>query len=256
MQRVLSDTIATPGEKIQVTLTVKFGNIPGPARGLYVADNIPDSLVASLNTLSVKIGSMDVTDSVTIEQDSSGAIYNGASPVRWILESPPWYLNNLPIGANDSLVIKYDLTIPETAAVDTVYRFPNLLWVTALDSSETKKYEFGHENYPNPKIEVKSTIGLSTIEKSLPGKYSLSQNYPNPFNSSTIIIYKVPERGSVSLVIYDIHGRKVRTIVHQKQNANTYSVHFNADELASGVYFYKLQINADYIETKKMLLIR
>jgi len=94
----------------------------------------------------------------------------------------------------------------------------------------------------------------------LPTKYSLLQNYPNPFNPSTIIKYQIPrdvrgEKQEVRLVIYDILGREVATLVNKQQKAGDYEVSFNASNLTSGVYFYRLQ-SGSFIESKKMILLR
>jgi subtilisin-like proprotein convertase family protein len=94
-----------------------------------------------------------------------------------------------------------------------------------------------------------------TQEPGTPVKYDLSQNYPNPFNSSTRINYSIPKNSNVELKIYDMLGREVRTLVNEYQNAGNYMVMFNAGELASGVYFYKLSTDK-FSETKKMLITK
>lgn len=91
--------------------------------------------------------------------------------------------------------------------------------------------------------------------KQIPKQYSLSQNYPNPFNPSTNIEYQLPEAGKVSLVVYDILGRKVTTLVNKQQNPGSYKVTFNAENLASGVYIYRLRAS-NFVKTKKLILLR
>jgi len=83
----------------------------------------------------------------------------------------------------------------------------------------------------------------------------LSQNYPNPFNASTTINYGLPRQSHVSIVIYDILGRKVTTLIDKLQPAGYHQTIWNADDFSSGLYFYKLQAG-DYIETKTMMLIK
>jgi hypothetical protein len=85
--------------------------------------------------------------------------------------------------------------------------------------------------------------------------YSLAQNYPNPFNSSTKISFTLPERGKVSLKIYDMLGRKVKTLINRMMSSGIHGINFNAKSLPSGVYFYSLKVN-NYTETKKMILLR
>lgn len=93
------------------------------------------------------------------------------------------------------------------------------------------------------------------IEANIPEQFYLSQNYPNPFNPSTTIEYGLNEAGPVSLIVYDIIGRKIQTLVDQNQFEGNYKVNFNASSLASGVYFYRL-IAPNKILTKKMTLIK
>ena len=87
--------------------------------------------------------------------------------------------------------------------------------------------------------------------------FSLKQNYPNPFNPSTTIKYSIPSAGGVQNVIlkvYDVLGREVATLVNKEQKPGNYQIVFNASELSSGTYFYKLKAG-NFIETKKMLLL-
>ncbi|MCB0750400.1 MAG: T9SS type A sorting domain-containing protein, partial [Ignavibacteriae bacterium] len=83
----------------------------------------------------------------------------------------------------------------------------------------------------------------------------------NPFNPTTIIKYSVPNvvsnfsSNNVELKVYDVLGREIKTLVNQKQKAGNYEVSFDAKELSSGVYFYRLQ-SGDFIQTKKMMLLK
>jgi len=86
-------------------------------------------------------------------------------------------------------------------------------------------------------------------------EFELSQNYPNPFNPSTTIQYSIKERTPVQLVLYDILGREVEVLVNEEQAAGYYKVNFNAANLASGIYFYRLKAGS-FVETKKMLLVK
>ena len=88
-----------------------------------------------------------------------------------------------------------------------------------------------------------------------PDKFILYNAYPNPFNPVTNISYSIPAYGFVSLVIYNSLGQKVVDLVSMYQHAGTYNANFNADNLSSGIYYYKLQYN-NYISTKKVLLLK
>ena len=99
-------------------------------------------------------------------------------------------------------------------------------------------------------------------ENILPEKFNLSQNYPNPFNPSTTIRYQIPVGDAlsyaevhVSLIVYDILGREISTLVNEQKSPGNYKVEFNGNGLPTGIYFYQLRVD-NLIETKKMLLMK
>lgn len=93
------------------------------------------------------------------------------------------------------------------------------------------------------------------VNVSLPTEFALEQNYPNPFNNSTEIKYSLLNDGLVTLEIYSITGEKVKTIVKEIKAAGEYNVRFDASELATETYFYKIR-SGSFIETKKMVLLK
>jgi len=98
--------------------------------------------------------------------------------------------------------------------------------------------------------------GVSNSNSSmLPGSFRLSQNYPNPFNPVTRIKYSVPVQSSVKLILYDVLGKEVKTIVNEVKPAGEYIYDLNASSLSSGVYFYKLEADG-FIDTKRMILLK
>ena len=100
------------------------------------------------------------------------------------------------------------------------------------------------------------TTGAKDKKNQLPTEYKLYQNYPNPFNPTTKINYDLPKDAKVSIVIYDILGRQMLKLVNDEfKKAGSYSLTFNGQPFASGVYFYRL-ISDKYVEVKKMLLIK
>ena len=99
------------------------------------------------------------------------------------------------------------------------------------------------------------TTNAETELSQIPSYYILGQNYPNPFNPSTTIEYQVPGLSFVSLKVYDVLGNEIATLVNDEKPAGNYEIQWNASELPSGVYLYKLRA-ADFIETKKMLLMK
>jgi len=90
----------------------------------------------------------------------------------------------------------------------------------------------------------------------LPSVFFLGQNYPNPFNSSTKITYSISHSDFVILRIYNMHGQEVQTVVNKFKRAGNHTVNFDAKNFSGGIYFYKLQVGDNTIETKKMMLMR
>lgn len=99
------------------------------------------------------------------------------------------------------------------------------------------------------------TSAVSDHAGRVPEKFELEQNYPNPFNPATRIGFRISNFGFVSLKVYDVLGREVRTLVNEVKKPGSYEVRFDAGGLSSGVYFYRIQAGS-YSAIKKMMLIR
>ena len=93
------------------------------------------------------------------------------------------------------------------------------------------------------------------IENAVPPEYSLSQNYPNPFNPVTHLEFGISNPGFVSLKIYDMLGRELKTLVNEIKPAGRFKVEFDGSNFASGVYFYRIEAG-DFVQTKRMVLIK
>ncbi|MEI7485312.1 MAG: T9SS type A sorting domain-containing protein, partial [Ignavibacteriota bacterium] len=97
------------------------------------------------------------------------------------------------------------------------------------------------------------------VEVGVPGKYDLSQNYPNPFNPVTKINFELPFDSKVKMIIYDVTGREIKTMVNEVRTAGYYTIVYDGSDISSGIYFYRIIANAngkDYISTKKMAIIK
>ena len=102
---------------------------------------------------------------------------------------------------------------------------------------------------------VDLSTGITPISTNTPDNYSLYQNYPNPFNPTTKIRFNLAKSSSVKIVIYDVMGREIQSLVNESLKPGTYETTFDGSKLNSGVYFYKLT-SGDFTETKRMLLIK
>jgi hypothetical protein len=92
-------------------------------------------------------------------------------------------------------------------------------------------------------------------EDDVPVAYSLKQNYPNPFNPSTTIEYSLPDNELVKIKVYDVLGNEITTLVNDIQSAGTYKVSFDAKNLSTGVYFYRISAG-NFQEIRKMIFLK
>ncbi len=101
-----------------------------------------------------------------------------------------------------------------------------------------------------------NSVSIKNISEIIPDNYRLFQNYPNPFNPITKIKFSIPERNIITLKIYDMTGKEISAIINQNLTAGSYEYEFDASNLPSGVYFYKLTSGSKFSEVKKMVLIK
>ncbi|MCF8239794.1 MAG: T9SS type A sorting domain-containing protein [Melioribacteraceae bacterium] len=101
----------------------------------------------------------------------------------------------------------------------------------------------------------KSTIATGIEDEGISRSFSLSQNYPNPFNPSTKIDFHLPKSSQVELKVFDALGREAATLISDFKNAGDHSINFNASNLASGTYIYRIKAG-DYVESRKMIFLK
>ena len=136
--------------------------------------------------------------------------------------------------------------IPITFAPDSVGNFADTL-VVFLDSVVSDTLLLQGKGL--------TTVGVHSLNDDIPKEFALGQNYPNPFNSSTSISFDLPSKALVSLRVFDVLGREASLIVSGELGAGSYIRQWNAANLASGVYFYRLEAGS-YSDTKRLLLLK
>lgn len=131
--------------------------------------------------------------------------------------------------------------------------------VCAIYRNGTSKYAvFGYAGFgpTNAYFNAEQLItGIQQTGNNIPEKFVLSQNYPNPFNPVTNISFSIPKAGSVKLVVFDMTGREISVLANGMLSAGSYKVDFDASQIASGVYFYRLETEG-FTDVKKMMLIK
>ena len=125
------------------------------------------------------------------------------------------------------------------------YSAPTDKWTDKEDKSDqVEKFPKGYD-----------PTGIEELNTGIPTKYSLDQNYPNPFNPATKIKFSIPADENVSLKVFNVLGQEVATLVNKQMKAGSYSFDWNASNLSSGVYFYRIEAGSFNL-TKKMLLLK
>jgi len=112
-----------------------------------------------------------------------------------------------------------------------------------------------YSDYSNEVVSRTEPMNKKSVEEIVINEYKLDQNYPNPFNPITKISYSIKEEGLVTLKIYDILGKEIATLVNENKAAGNYEIIFNASDLPSGMYIYKIQ-SGSFTDAKKMLLTK
>ncbi len=181
----------------------------------------------SVNIISAVGGSGDNFIGTVLNDSATTPIASGTAPFtgNYIPSSPLSAINGQPVNGT------WTLQISDNATGDT-----GLLKAWCLQ------------------LTYQSLIGgIQTIE--IPNYFSLAQNYPNPFNPTTSIKYSVPTAVNVSLKVYDLLGKEVATLVNEMKQPGFHTADFNASNLASGIYFYRIDAG-EFTSVKKMMLVK
>jgi len=167
-----------------------------------------------------------------------------------------WFICLLLFGSYCAATYAQTDVIQNTSALPTAsnFAYPQSVFV---DSHSGHIWVTDFSNNRVLRFDVSTLTSLDELQNSsLPSDYFLGQNYPNPFNPSTQIMFSTKITGNASLEVYNLLGQRVATLFNDIATANTlYSIQFDAENLASGVYLYSLRTQ-NGIEVKKMCLIR
>jgi hypothetical protein len=149
---------------------------------------------------------------------------------------------------------------PQTSftIIDTLIGSGSKYLDTSVEQGQTYAYRIKaymdslESDYSN---EASITVVSIQEEKEIPTEYSLNQNYPNPFNPTTKIKFALPKTSSTKIIVYDLLGREIQTLINQKLEAGYHEINFDAYNLPGGIYFFRIQ-SGYFTQAKKMILMK
>ena len=172
-----------------------------------------------------------------------GAVWNqGNRTYTWIINAP----------YSPDLIDITSQMVAENATWNVIYYLSTFTVNDQIYITYPNPIQFGVDlfNFTTPE-------GVVSVEnKTTPTRYQVFQNYPNPFNPVTIIRFTLPQKSLVKLEVYDILGQRIEQLINTELTAGTHEVLFNGNKLASGVYFYVLNVQDKFYDVKKMILMK
>jgi ligand-binding sensor domain-containing protein len=214
---------------------IEISNSDGIERSLYFGNRLPEDVLRESYSLPPLPpgGAFDV-------RFSDGYYVSEADEMVILLQGNAYPLEMKLYSATPDATIEYIVTELTQEGEGTEYR---------VGSGES--IEIADDGIQM--IQLRRLGGMT--ERSLPTRYSLSQNYPNPFNPSTTILYALPEATHVKLEVYNMLGQRVKVLIEETQEAGYYGVVFDANQLPSGVYIYRIKAG-EFVDVKKLVLIK
>jgi photosystem II stability/assembly factor-like uncharacterized protein len=139
---------------------------------------------------------------------------------------------------------------------DTAYPITKYLAIDFIDSNTGWAYGYASQGGVHTTNGGGQILKITNTSEQITNQYKLYQNYPNPFNPATSIKYKVESKKHIKLIVFNILGKEIATLVNEKQKTGEYEVSFNALTLATGIYYYALYADGVRIDARKMVVIK
>ncbi|NOZ62844.1 MAG: DUF4961 domain-containing protein [Calditrichaeota bacterium] len=248
---------ANAGDQITATLEVRTEDTDANAHHGIIAFLVPNDWTVNSVYYSGDFGpdsasflppdSIDADPGGQVDYwtDSLEARYPSGDDMGWVVfQANTPFASSLDTGYVDVEVV---MTVGNSNGAFNIGYFVSN---AALDFTDPKYYSVSLEN----PITVSGGTGVAA-ERALPRRYELAQNFPNPFNPTTTISFEIPATNQVKLSVYDLLGKEVATLVNGKVSAGNHQIVFDASNLQSGIYYYRLE-SGDFVATKKLLLLK
>jgi len=239
-----------------------LANQGAPGNVVKVGFNVITADPAPMNGFKVKLQNTTATSLTGFVSTGWTICYDGVFTLpgtgwQYITLTTPFYWNGtdnllIEICYNNSSYTQYSPVYATANADKTWGQYSDL---SSGDGCTQLTSGTAQTNRPNVSLVLNLVTNQERIASTIPTKFKLYQNYPNPFNPITVIKFDLPKESFVKLKIFDVLGREVKTLVNEVKLSGSYTIDFNASDLSSGVYFYRLE-TGNFIEVKKMLLIK
>jgi len=219
--------------------------ISGFLNDIYFTDIDTGYLVVGGRILKTTDGGINWNQTFYNQTFSLSAIYFGDNTTGYAVGEDVFDETGLIVKTADSGINWQQQNIDSTAGLSGLFFInPNVGWAVGSNGTILTTTNGG------------GTTDINDQQiADIPLRFSLAQNYPNPFNPSTTIRYNLPSAEFVTLKVYDVLGREVVTLVNEQQTAGSYGVQFDASQVASGLYFYKIT-TASFNSTRKMVVMK
>jgi len=246
------------GGDVEVYLSVRTEDTDENAHYGIIGLLIPDDWTVNLVTYSGDFGpdTCSFLDPDSIDSDPGGQVdywtdslevhYPSGDDMQWVVyQANTPYASSLDTGYVD---VEISMTAGNTTGSFNIGYFVSN---AALDFGDSSYYAVTLEN----PIEIGGTRVDNAIEKNLPKQFRLRQNYPNPFNPTTTIAFDLPSAGMTTLKVYNLLGEEVASLVNEYKEAGSYQIQFDAANLGSGIYYYKIR-SGNFEAIKKLAITR
>jgi len=245
------------------------GDVSNSATVSIIINSLNDAPIATNDTSATNEDNSVIVSVLTNDNDIDGSLiastwsefFGGAiDEVRY------WNIarDSLQINVTMFNTLGSEYTSTTDSGLVAYYKFDELedLGIDLDGVDDVRDYSLS-ENHGDTKGEIFLTssgaftiTGLKQTNKKIPSRYILKQNYPNPFNPSTMISYQLAKNSKVLLKIYDASGREIKTLLNKQQPAGEHTITFNARDLSSGIYFYRLITDKGFVQTRKLIFLK
>ncbi len=258
IEEVSQPTQVNAGETFTATITISDMNAENNnAHKGVLAVLVPEDWTFESGTYTspVGFGNLELDTSTPPAWGDVDTVIERPAGMKWInLLTDQGYLHNANLVYEATVNLKVgqktgDYAIGYLVTVNTMDM------LKFLNDQDADQQLAGTDTSMNHMVTV---IGSSDVERQvseIPAEYKLSQNFPNPFNPSTTFNYSLKDAGEVEIGIFDVSGKEIQSLVKGYRTAGSYQVNFNAANLPSGIYYYKIS-TSEFVQTKKMMLLK